>query len=405
MTPTATDFLSYTLTAGLVAGVGLATPRLLRIRDAEARSTIWAWTWVAAFLAPLLPAIPQTGWAVPAAFEFSVEAAAAALPARGRWWSGAWLAGAALLAAWRLCGLARLIVWRRESSEISTEQLEADLAGLPGRDRVRFFVSPQAPGPLTFGRSTVLLPEDFLALPPADRRAILAHELAHVERRDGVRLLVWEAARTPLWFHPAAHLLLNRLTAAREQIVDRRAAALVGRRSYLETLARTAACRALPPLVPAPLFLNRVPLVTRMRALVEDRPMSRWKRRSLILGSGLTLAALALAVNQSFTPASLAKEPEVFKVGPGIQAPRLLSKVEPAYSEEAREAKLEGTVIVDVEIHPDGRAYNARVREGVGMGLNEKAVEAIDQWRFAPAVKDGQPVAVSATIEVNFRLL
>jgi len=93
------------------------------------------------------------------------------------------------------------------------------------------------------------------------------------------------------------------------------------------------------------------------------------------------------------------------RVGNGVSAPVLLSKQEPQYSEEARAAKYQGTVTLQVVISPDGQATNLKLLKGLGFGLDEKAAEAIMQWKFAPGKKDGQPVPVQATIEVNFRLL
>jgi protein TonB len=95
----------------------------------------------------------------------------------------------------------------------------------------------------------------------------------------------------------------------------------------------------------------------------------------------------------------------VFRVGAGVSAPKLLSKVEPQYTEEARFARFQGTVVVYAEIGADGLAHNLQVIRGLGLGLDEKALEAIDRWRFHPGSKDGNPVTVAATIEVNFRLL
>jgi len=95
----------------------------------------------------------------------------------------------------------------------------------------------------------------------------------------------------------------------------------------------------------------------------------------------------------------------VFKVGGGVSAPALLYKVEPEYSEEARKAKYQGTVVLYVEVDPSGRAQNPRVVRSLGLGLDEKAIEAVKKWKFKPGYKDGKPVTVSATIEVNFRLL
>jgi TonB family protein len=95
----------------------------------------------------------------------------------------------------------------------------------------------------------------------------------------------------------------------------------------------------------------------------------------------------------------------VYRPGGAVSAPSLLQKVEPEYSEEARIAKLAGTVVVGGEIGPDGFAHNLRIMRGLGLGLDQKAIEAIQQWRFNPGKKDGQPVSVMVNIEVNFRLL
>jgi periplasmic protein TonB len=94
----------------------------------------------------------------------------------------------------------------------------------------------------------------------------------------------------------------------------------------------------------------------------------------------------------------------VFKVGGGVSAPKTIYEPEPEYSEEARKAKYQGVVVLWVVIGPDGRPRDMRVQRSLGMGLDEKAMEAVKQWRFEPAKKDGQPVAVQVNIEVNFRL-
>jgi TonB family protein len=95
----------------------------------------------------------------------------------------------------------------------------------------------------------------------------------------------------------------------------------------------------------------------------------------------------------------------VFHVGGGVSAPVLLYKVEPEYSEEARKAKYQGTVVVYAEVDPSGRAVNPRIVRSLGLGLDERALDAIKKWKFRPGYKDGKPVTVAATIEINFRLL
>jgi len=96
--------------------------------------------------------------------------------------------------------------------------------------------------------------------------------------------------------------------------------------------------------------------------------------------------------------------PGTYRAGGGIAAPKLLYKVEPQYSEEARAAKYQGTVLLYTEIGPDGLAHNTQVMDSLGLGLDEQAIAAVNLWRFTPGMKDGKPVPVQATIEVNFRL-
>jgi TonB family protein len=95
----------------------------------------------------------------------------------------------------------------------------------------------------------------------------------------------------------------------------------------------------------------------------------------------------------------------VYRVGNGVTPPRLIFKMEPQYTEEARAAKFQGTVLLYIVVQADGRATDIRVQRSLGLGLDEKAIEAVQQWRFTPGTKDGNPVPVAATIEVNFRLM
>jgi TonB family protein len=93
--------------------------------------------------------------------------------------------------------------------------------------------------------------------------------------------------------------------------------------------------------------------------------------------------------------------------GPGITPPRVVSKVDPAYSESAREIHYTGTVLLSLVVMPDGAPVNVQILLPLGAGLDEKAVEAVNQWRFQPGTRksDGQPIAVQAQVELNFRLL
>ena len=84
--------------------------------------------------------------------------------------------------------------------------------------------------------------------------------------------------------------------------------------------------------------------------------------------------------------------------------PRLRRKVEPSYTEGATNAGAQGTAILEVAIWPDGKAHDIQILRRLPYGLTWKAVAAVRKWRFKPGEKLGEPVKVTATIEVNFRL-
>jgi TonB family protein len=93
------------------------------------------------------------------------------------------------------------------------------------------------------------------------------------------------------------------------------------------------------------------------------------------------------------------------RAGGDVSRPELIRKVEPEYTEEARAAKFQGVVVVYVVVEPDGTADQIRVMKSLGLGLDQKAIEAVQQWKFKPGMKNGVAAPVAATVEVNFRLL
>lgn len=94
----------------------------------------------------------------------------------------------------------------------------------------------------------------------------------------------------------------------------------------------------------------------------------------------------------------------VYRVGGGVSAPRAIYDPDPEYSDEARKAKCQGTVLLWLIVGPDGKPRDIRVQQSLGMGLDERAVEAVRKWKFEPAMKDGRPVAVQVNVEISFRL-
>lgn len=96
--------------------------------------------------------------------------------------------------------------------------------------------------------------------------------------------------------------------------------------------------------------------------------------------------------------------PGIFHVGEGVSAPRPIFTPEPEFSEEARKAKYQGVVVLNIIVGTDGRVHNPRVIRSLGMGLDEKAIEGVKIWKFDPSKKDGRAVAVEMNIEVAFNL-
>ena len=94
-----------------------------------------------------------------------------------------------------------------------------------------------------------------------------------------------------------------------------------------------------------------------------------------------------------------------YRIGGGVSAPSLIYKVEPEYSEEARKAKFQGAVLLSVVVDEKGNPRDIKVIRPLGLGLDEKAIEAVQKWRFRPGILQNKAVPVQAMIEVNFRLL
>ncbi len=139
-------------------------------------------------------------------------------------------------------------------------------------------------------------------------------------------------------------------------------------------------------------------------ALVET-VYARFLARQGRAADAAKVAEAAAATRRSH----LVPQPEpaktVFRIGGGVSAPRLLTRVEPQYSDEARAARLDGTVVLSLVVDADGRPRDLRILRPLGLGLDAKALDAIAQWRFAPGTRFGEPVPVQANVEINFRLL
>jgi TonB family protein len=100
----------------------------------------------------------------------------------------------------------------------------------------------------------------------------------------------------------------------------------------------------------------------------------------------------------------LPSDGKVYRVGPGITPPRAIYAPSPEYSEAARKIKFQGTCVLSLIVGPDGQARDIKVIRALGKGLDAKAVEAVSEWKFQPAMRDGEAVAVLIDVETQFHL-
>ena len=115
------------------------------------------------------------------------------------------------------------------------------------------------------------------------------------------------------------------------------------------------------------------------------------------MGFPKSVVALALLTGVLFGQGSVQEIPR-------SSAPVAIHRAEPEYTEEARNAKIEGAVLIKLVIDEDGVPTEPKVMRSLDKGLDEKAIEAVKQWRFKPGLKDGKRVPVLVNIEINFRL-
>jgi TonB family protein len=158
----------------------------------------------------------------------------------------------------------------------------------------------------------------------------------------------------------------------------------------------------------------------RVNKLVDERladaameAVKQWQYRPTLLNGQPVEVMTEIEVNFTLAEKQAAaggwtgvKGPDggVYRAADGVTSPVPIYKVEPAYSEQARAAGFQGTVLLTVVVDEEGTPQEIKVLRALGMGLDEKAVEALGKWKFRPAMKDGKPVRVKANVEINFRI-
>jgi TonB family protein len=279
--------------------------------------------------------------------------------------------------------------------------------------RVEIAVSREMRGPATVGllSPTLLLPPGFLDnLSAPDLDAVLAHEFAHMRRRDFAKNLLYGLISLPVAFHPALWLTRARLAETRELLCDAMAAEAVGGRdTYARSLMRLASAlsdRAAPRVLhaigifDANIFERRIMHLTR-RSLAPGRAR-RFAIAAACAAIALATCASALALRMEVTEPSASSSAPA-KVHVKADALKLVTKVPPNYPVEAKKAKITGTVVLSAIIGKDGTVENLKVVSGPA-ALQQASLDAVRQWRYEPFLLNGEPVEVETTINIVFTL-
>jgi TonB family protein len=329
-----------------------------------------------------------------------------------------YFAGRLLWGLWKTNALRRRAVCIELTSDASLrlERLSR-LSGI-STDEVEIAASSEIAGPVTVGvwRRMLLLPPGFPEqVGGSDLDVVLAHEMAHIRRRDFAKNLLYEAATLPMAWHPAVWFTRSRLAETREMICDAMAAeAVLGREMYARSLLRLASmlsdrtpARTLHAIgiLDANTFERRVMTLTRKYA--EIRGVRRFAIAAACGVAALATCATALALRMNVAVpgngmiAAHGEEKKPIHVNADFL--KKISGDNPVYPKIAKAAHVTGTVVLRAVISKDGTMENLEVVDGPSM-LVASAMEAVQTWRYEPYLLNGEPVKVETTLNVIFEL-
>jgi TonB family protein len=413
MTLTVSNLAAYSIQLAVLVTVALITTRLVRLRTPRPSLRFWQ----SAVAASLL--LPFAGWQAGSTSPLlessttfvSTSAPVAALATRGidvaQWFLFAIAAGIVARLLWLGLGFLRLrAIIAHAVPAPSLDSIAAELSASLGA-RATLAVTDELGTPATVGvrRAIVLLPRRLLDLPAAVQRAVIAHELVHVRRRDWLHTIAEECWCAVLWFHPAARIVALRLSLARETVVDEATIrATRDRRAYAEAL--LAFSNPQPHVAGITPLIGRHSLSQRIALIAEEAVMSRHR----IVVSGLIAFTLsggaAVAAVSAFPIAAPAQTTTVYKPGKDVTLPSVVREVKPEYTPEAKAQKIQGSVWMAVVVLDSGDVGDVQITKSLDAehGLDQQAIKAAKQWKFKPGMKDGKPVAIEVTVEMTFTL-
>jgi TonB family protein len=274
---------------------------------------------------------------------------------------------------------------------------------------VRLMQSPGNGLPLTWGvfRPCVLLPDGASEWADTRKFAVLAHELAHIRRADWLFRIAAEICCAIYWFHPLFWVARNRLLLESERACDDAVLRQgVEGQDYARHLLDVA--RALKQTGPgwSPAMARPVHLERRLATILNPAVKRQAVSFRTVLVTVVFLACLGIPLAAMRAPAPLASsDSPATGADSTAQAHVVQYTTPPLYSDEALRQKIEGTVRVEAQVGVDGRVSNLRILNALGFGLDQNALLAVRDWRFAPAVREGKPVDSTMEIDVEFSLL
>lgn len=281
----------------------------------------------------------------------------------------------------------------------------------------RIAASRAVSGPVVVGLGgpVLLVPEGFLeSVGVADWEAALAHEFAHMRRRDFLKNVLYGVVSLPLAWHPVVRLMIVRVGESREVVCDAMAAEVVeGRREYAMSLLRLAgmlAGRPQPKPIHAIGIFDGNTLERRVMTLIEGQVEMKRARRLVSVAAcvALTVAAcgsaLALRIGVEGAAVAGTVNPAQAKTDAHVEPVRILYKVAPVYPPEARKNPLNGPVVLEARISKEGEVESLRVVKSLRADYDQSALDAVRQWRFSPAILNGAPTEVETHISVNYQI-
>ncbi len=297
-------------------------------------------------------------------------------------------------------------------------QLIGELCGIEASSMPAIRLSDAINGPITVGirRPVLLLPEGFVAdVVNGKSDALLAHELAHVQRRDVAKNLFYSVVSIPVALHPCVWMTRSRLSESREMVCDAFAAEVVsGRDEYARALVRLASKLA-PALGPRVLHAIGI-----LESGVFERRIMRLKAKKMETSGvrklatitacaaiALTACVSAMAVRVPVDDAASSKSAGTHSgpvtVAPGVMQGLILEKEPPKYPEEAKVRRIQGKVVLSAIIGKDGSVKELKATSGP-KELQQSALDAVRTWKYKPYLLNGNPVDVKTAINVIYSL-